>query len=603
MKDTYYIFDFDSTFTQVEAMEELAEISLENDPEKEILIEKIRQLTELAMDGSMPFNKSLKARIALLSAKKYHVSMLVNRLRKRVSSSFIRNKQFFKESKGNVYIISGGFKEFIVPVVKPYFIDADHVFANTFVYDNKNNIIGADENNVLAQENGKVKLLKQLKLQGNVVIVGDGYTDYEVYEAGMANKFFAYTENVSRKKVLDRSEWIAPSLDEILFTQRLPMALSYPKTRLKVLLWGEETFIAAPNFKKEGYRIELLPDAASKTLVKQHLKDSHVLLFSPSLNLASHDLNDSKLLSAGVWGEMQDDKHLSKWASSGVSLFGSYYAHTRSVSELALMWLLQLNRNIGEEIQGKKLGIIGYGHSGSMLSVICEQLGMEVFYYDVDEKPSLGNAKKVKHLSDLLRKCNNVVLTASKRFGNSILLGSKELKLLPEGAILISLSYDQSIDLLVCKELIEKEKLAGFAIDLVQSENRNLKWKTPNTILSFQKRMGTKQTQMSISEMLSEKLIDFVNTGNTRGSLNFPELNLPALQQSHRFIHIHENKPGVLAQINSILAKYKINISGQYLKTNESIGYVITDVSKEYSEKVVGDLKAISETIKFRVLY
>jgi D-3-phosphoglycerate dehydrogenase len=221
----------------------------------------------------------------------------------------------------------------------------------------------------------------------------------------------------------------------------------------------------------------------------------------------------------------------------------------------------------------------------------------------VDEKPSLGNAKKVKHLSDLLRKCNNVVLTASKRFGNSILLGSKELKLLPEGAILISLSYDQSIDLLVCKELIEKEKLAGFAIDLVQSENRNLKWKTPNTILSFQKRMGTKQTQMSISEMLSEKLIDFVNTGNTRGSLNFPELNLPALQQSHRFIHIHENKPGVLAQINSILAKYKINISGQYLKTNKSIGYVITDVSKEYSEKVVGDLKAISETIKFRVLY
>ena len=235
-KETYYLFDFDSTFTQVEAMEELAEISLSDDPEKEILIEKIKQLTDLAMNGSMPFGKSLKARIALLSAKRYHVNKLVNRLRKRISPSFTRNKKFFKENQGRIFIISGGFKEFIVPIVKPYFIDSEHVYANTFVYDKKGNIIGADERNVLSEEKGKVKLLKQLKLTGKVVLIGDGYTDYEVYESGQADQFFAFTENVARDKVLERSELIAPSLDEILFTEGLPMSISYPKNRIKVLL-------------------------------------------------------------------------------------------------------------------------------------------------------------------------------------------------------------------------------------------------------------------------------------------------------------------------------------------------------------------------------
>jgi D-3-phosphoglycerate dehydrogenase len=155
MKPTFYIFDFDSTFTEVEAMEELAEISLANDPEKELLIEKIKQLTDMAMDGNMPFNKSLKARIALLSAKKYHIGMLVNRLRKRVSHSFVRNKKFFKEERENIYIVSGGFKEFIMPIVKPYFVDPSHVFANTFVYDNKNNIVGADEDNFCHRKMGR----------------------------------------------------------------------------------------------------------------------------------------------------------------------------------------------------------------------------------------------------------------------------------------------------------------------------------------------------------------------------------------------------------------------------------------------------------------
>jgi D-3-phosphoglycerate dehydrogenase len=258
-KEQYFVIDFDSTFTQVEAMEELAAISLKNDPDKELIIEKIKQLTDLAMEGKMPFPKSLKARIALLSAKKYHLQMLVNKLRKKVSVSFARNKEFFKEYQGRVIIVSGGFKEFIEPVVKPYFIDADCVYANTFVYDKKNNIIGADDENFLAQEQGKVKLLKHLKLKGNVCVIGDGYTDYELFESGMANSFFAFTENVSRPSVISKAKNIASSLDEILFQEKLPMAISFPKSKIKALLWGEDCFATESMLKKEAYQIKKMP--------------------------------------------------------------------------------------------------------------------------------------------------------------------------------------------------------------------------------------------------------------------------------------------------------------------------------------------------------
>jgi D-3-phosphoglycerate dehydrogenase len=603
MKPTYYIFDFDSTFTQVEAMEELAEISLANDPEKELLIEKIKQLTDLAMDGSMPFNKSLKARIALLSAKKYHISMLVNRLRKRVSHSFARNKKFFKEEQGNIYIVSGGFMEFIVPIVKPYFINADHVFANTFIYDTKNNIIGADEQNFLAQDSGKVKLVKQLKLQGNVVVIGDGYTDYQLFEAGLAHKFYAYTENIVRSKVIERAEWIALSLDEILYTEKLPMSLSFPKTRLKAVLWGEETLLAEQQLKAEGYKIVKLPNKCSKVLLNQELHDAHLLLFSEFADLGKVNLKDSKLLTAGVWGEQASETISHKFAQSGVAIFGSEYAHTRSIAELALLLILQLNRNLGAELQGRKLGIVGYGHSGSMLSVMGEHLGMEVFYYDVDDKPALGNAKRVKHITELLKKCDTVVLSTGKNFGNEVLIGSKELKQMQAGAVLINLSYDISVDLKACEEALKKGKLAGFGMDFMNNHPPTKNWNEGNVILSYQSRLATRQVQQNTASMLSERMIGFINSGNTKGSLNFPTLNLPALVQSHRFIHIHSNQAGVLAQINGILAKHKINISGQYLKTDKHIGYVITDVSKQYSNKVLQDLKAIPETIKFRVLY
>lgn len=608
MKDTWFVFDFDSTFTQVEAMEELAAISLANDPDKDLLIEKIKQLTDLAMEGKMPFSKSLKARIALLSAKKYHLNMLVNRLRKRVSTSFSRNKAFFKAHKGRVIIISGGFKEFIEPVVKPYFIEPDCVFANTFVFDKKNNIIGANEQNPLAQELGKVKLLRQLKLSGNIVMVGDGYTDFQVYESGIAHEFYAYTENISRAIVVEQSALVAPSLDEILFQHKLPMALSYPKTRIKALLWGEETWQAEAALKREGYQITKLKGLVEPKLLQKAYMQSSLLLFSPNNANLERQLkacaqNGHWPMCAGIWGEWDQTEIYRNWAKNGLAVFASSYAHTRSVAELALMHLLHLNRFKGEELLGKRLGIIGYGHSGSLLSVMAAHLGVEVYYYDLDDKPAMGNAKRVKQLPELLRKCELVVLTAGSRFTKELIIGTKEIKAMQNGALLVQLSYDSHVDLAAVKEALHQQKLGGYAADFIEEDARKLFAKLPNVQVSYMARLATKQTQENIATSLTERLLGFMNKGDTQGSINFPEMQLPALQHSHRFIHVHQNKPGVLAQINSILAAHKINVSGQYLKTNEQIGYVITDVSKEYPSKAIADLKAIAETIKFRVLY
>ena len=603
-KEQYFVIDFDSTFTQVEAMEELAAISLKNDPDRELIIEKIKQLTDLAMEGKMPFPKSLKARIALLSAKKYHLQMLVNKLRKKVSVSFARNKAFFKEYQGRVFIVSGGFKEFIEPVVKPYFIDADCVFANTFVYDKKNNIIGADEDNFLAQEQGKVKLLKHLKLKGNVCVIGDGYTDYELFEAGVANSFFAFTENISRPSVISKAQNIASSLDEILYQENLPMAISFPKSKIKALLWGEQCFDTEVLLKKEAYQIKKLPLKSDTETLLQDAQQAHIILFQPNADYKKLlQLRESKCLLMGVWGELDDKDFALSLAKRGIALFGSSYAHTRSVLELGLLKILHLFRLQEEELPGKVIGIVGYGHSGSLLSVMASHLGMEVLYYDIDERPPLGNAKRMKFLPDLLKKSDLVFLAAGKRFNKEQLIGAKELKLMKHQALLVNMGYDYAIDLDAVKEALNSGKLGGFGIDCLLEETHKKTQKFPFTISTLNKRLATHQTRNNIAEIVCERAIDFINTGSSQACDNFPRLNLPPLSGGHRFIHIHKNVPGVLAQINGVLAEKKINISGQYLKTNESIGYVITDVDKQYEKEVIGELKEIPATLKFRVLY
>lgn len=604
LRQDIFIIDFDSTFTQVEAMEELAAISLKNDPDKEILINQIKELTNLAMEGKMPFDKSLVARIALLSAKKYHLKMLVNRLRQKITPSFASNKNFLKTHCKNIYIVSGGFKEFIYPVVKPYGILENQVYANNFVYDSKNNIIGADANNPLSKEKGKVLLMKQLKLKGNIHVIGDGFTDYEIKEAGLADYFYAFTENIARESVVSKAQIVAPSLDEILFSLKLPMAVSYPKSRLNALLWGEKTALILPFLKKEGYTVVSIPLNTSLKAIEEALDQTKILIYDPN-NLIGK-INPIKIKNLSVvatWDKVKNEKFIQKLTSIGIPHFEPIYAHTRSVAELALMFLLQLARKKGQELLGKKLSIIGYGHSGSLLSIFAENLGMDVFYYDSQSRPPIGKAKKINTLHEVLKKGDYIVLLDENQVGDQPILKSKELSLIGSKASLINLSSYQSVDFVAISKALIDTRISGYAADCVNESDFDEAQLLPNTMVSLNERANTSQTQENIATYLSEHIINYINTGNSEGSSNFPNLTLPQLTDSHRFIHIHQNKPGVLANINSLLAQFKINITGQYLKTNFHIGYVITDVSKTYPDELINALKKIENTLKFRVLY
>jgi D-3-phosphoglycerate dehydrogenase len=235
---------------------------------------------------------------------------------------------------------------------------------------------------------------------------------------------------------------------------------------------------------------------------------------------------------------------------------------------------------------------------------------MKVVYYDIEEKLALGNAERARSLKDLLSKAEVISMHVDGRPENENIIGTKQFELMRDGVIFINLSRGHVVDISALKSAILSGKVAGASVDVFPEEPKNnndpfdseLKG-LPNLILTPHIGGSTEEAQINIAEFVPNKIMDYVNTGNTGNSVNFPNLSLPELKDAHRFIHVHSNEPGVLAEINKILAEHKINIVGQYLKTNEKIGYVITDIDKDYEPQVKKDLKKIKGTLRFRVLY
>ncbi|MVZ65624.1 HAD-IB family phosphatase [Sphingobacterium sp. DK4209] len=302
----YYIIDFDSTFTQVEALDELARISLENNPNREAIYEEIERFTNLAMEGKISFRESLAGRVKLLEANRDHLAKLIVHLKKKVSKSFSRNKEFFKDNSDTAWIVSGGFKEFITPVVMPYHIKKENIYANTFKFDEEGNIVGYDEHNPLSDEGGKVKLLKQLEIQGRIFGIGDGYSDFQLKESGLIEKFYAFTENIARQSVTDKADHIAPSFDEFLYVNDLPRAISYPKNRILCLIVGDVPEIAAHILKRDGFSIRV-----KETFEEKYTKDVGMILLGSDISISDDQLaRADKLKTIGFLGDVKG--HVSK---------------------------------------------------------------------------------------------------------------------------------------------------------------------------------------------------------------------------------------------------------------------------------------------------
>lgn len=623
-----YIFDFDSTLTKVEALDVLAEITLANNPKKEEIIQEIINITNLGIDGDISFTESLEKRIELLQAKKSDLVGLIAALKRQVSVSIEKNKAFFEQFSDDIYVISAGFKEFIEPIVAAYNIPANRVYANTFEFNKEDVIVGFDRDNPLSVHNGKIQCLRELNLEGEIQVIGDGYSDAVTKEAGVAHKFFAYTENISRDKTTKNADHIAPNLDEFLFVNKLPRNISYPKNRIKILLLENVHPDAFDKLSKDGFTVETVSKSLSEEELIERIKDVHVLGIRSKTQVTQKVIEAAeKLMVVGAFciGTKQIDLETCK--ENGVVVFNAPYSNTRSVVELAIGEIIMLMRSVfqrstelhngqwnktaqgSREVRGKKLGIVGYGNIGKQLSILAEALGMDVYYYDVEDKLALGNATKIERLADLLAISDVITLHIDDNAANKNFIGAKEISQMKKGAHLVNLSRGFVVDIKALTEALKSGAIAGAAVDVYPEEPaKNGDFYTDlkgldNVILTPHVGGSTEEAQKDIADFVPSKMMAYINSGNTVDAVNFPNIRLPKHKNAHRFLHIHKNVPGVMARINKVLAKYDMNITGQYLSTDEKVGYVITDLDKEYNTKVIKKLKEVDGTIKFRVLY
>jgi D-3-phosphoglycerate dehydrogenase len=447
----------------------------------------------------------------------------------------------------------------------------------------------------------------------------------------LANKFFAFTENVSRKKVTDVADEVVASFDEFLFINDLNRAQSYPKSKIKVLLLENVHPNGVKAFTSEGFQVELLKGALDEDELIEKIKGVSILGLRSKTNLTKRVLehpNASRLMAVGAFCIGTNQINLDECERRGIAVFNAPYSNTRSVVEMAIGEMIMLTRDIvtksnkmhegiwdksaknSYEIRGKKLGLVGYGSIGTQISVIAEALGMEVHFYDAVDKLALGNAKKCKTLEELLNISDFISLHVDGRKTNANIIGEREFAQMKDNVIFVNLSRGHVVEIPALVNALKSGKVWGAAVDVFPYEPKtndeefiNELRGLPRVILTPHVGGSTEEAQANIGEFVPSKLLQFMNNGSTYGSVNFPELQLPPLEDAHRLLHIHQNVPGILAKINNVFAKYNVNIKGQYLKTTNEIGYVITDIAKLYADEIVEELKDIDNTIKFRMLY
>ena len=629
MNNKFLIVDFDSTFVQVETLDELAAIALAEHPESERVIEKIRTITAQGMDGKISLAESLDERLKLLSANKKHIEQLVSSLADKVSPSFKRNGVFLEQFADSIYIVSSGFKEYILPIVSKFGIKEDHVFANTFTYDEAGNINGLDASNPLCQDQGKVRVVNSLNLEGSVWAVGDGITDYEIRAAGAADIFYAFTENVERTSVTAKADVVIKNFDEFLYMHDFPRAISYPRNRIKILLLENLHPNGIKMLEHEGYTVETLKGSLSEDELCAKIKDVTILGIRSKTTVTKKVLDAAeRLISIGCFCIGTNQVDLDYATQKGVCVFNAPFSNTRSVVEMVIGEIIMLMRKVVSknaqlhqgkwdksadncfELRGKKLGIVGYGNIGSQLSVLAEAMGMQVYYYDVMEKLQLGNARKCDTMDELLSSVDIVTLHVDGRKSNAKIIGEHEFKMMKDNVIFINLSRGHVVDIDAMVKVLDSGKILGAAVDVFPVEPKNNQEEFvsalrgyDNVILSPHIGGSTEEAQLNIGEFVARRLTSYVNGGDSTQSVNLPNIQLPNLRKAHRLIHLHRNVPGVLAQINQMLASHQANILGQYLKTNEQVGYVISDIDVEYDKDLINQLKKIDGTIKSRVLY
>lgn len=383
--------------------------------------------------------------------------------------------------------------------------------------------------------------------------------------------------------------------------------------------------IKAAGYTNIEYHTKSLPEAE----LKAKIADAHFIGIRSRTHLTREILQEAKKLTAiGCFCIGTNQVDLGAALEQGIAVFNAPYSNTRSVAELVLAEAILLLRGIPEknavchrggwiksaensfEIRGKKLGIIGYGSIGTQLSILAEGLGMKVYFYDIVAKLPLGNATQVDSLNELLGMCDIVSLHVPETLATKDMMGAKEIAAMKQNSILINAARGTVVDIDALAAAIKSKKLIGAAIDVfpVEPRGNDDEFVSPlrgldNVILTPHIGGSTLEAQENIGREVGDKLVRYSDTGMTVTSVNFPEVSLPSHPNNHRLLHIHQNIPGVMSEINNVFSENGINICGQYLQTNEKVGYVVIDVNKEYSDLAMSKLRSVKGTIRCRVLF
>jgi D-3-phosphoglycerate dehydrogenase / 2-oxoglutarate reductase len=405
---------------------------------------------------------------------------------------------------------------------------------------------------------------------------------------------------------------------------------SYPKEKIKIVFLENISDKAVQLFKQNGYtNVKKLGGAISEEDLIKEVKDVHLLGIRSKTQITEKVLEAAKKLQAiGAFCIGVNQVNLKAATKRGVVVFNAPYSNTRSVAELVIGLMIMLIRRIPDknkaahegiwmkdakgsyELRGKTLGIIGYGNIGSQVSVLAEALGMKVIFSDVETKLPLGNAAARDKLEDVLSEADIVSLHVPDTPRTKNLINKNRIKQFKKGSILLNYARGEVVDLGALAEALKNGDLSGAAIDVYpwEPEKNGDRFETPlqglsNVILTPHIGGSTEEAQQNIGEDVSAKLFNYLERGITYGSHTVPAISLPPVEGAHRILHIHNNVPGVLSAINTRLSNHNINIVGQYLKTNEDIGYVVLDVDQKLSKTAFELLKEVKETIKVRLLY
>jgi D-3-phosphoglycerate dehydrogenase len=404
---------------------------------------------------------------------------------------------------------------------------------------------------------------------------------------------------------------------------------SFPPEKLKILLLEGVHTAAGDRFVQAGYRPEFVKHAYDEDELCQAIASVHILGIRSKTNVTKRVLEQAKhLLAIGCFCIGTDQVDLDEAARRGIPVFNAPFSNTRSVAELALAEVVMLARRAAHksqllhsgvweksaegcfEVRNKSIGIVGYGHIGPQVGLLAEAFGMKVFFYDVVSKLPLGNATPVSSLKELLEVSDFVSLHVPDTSETRSMIGAKELELMKPGSFLLNLSRGRVVDLDAVSAAIQSGRLAGAAVDVFPEEPKSNAdafssplMGLPNVILTPHIGGSTLEAQRNIGLEVTSTFVKFIETGSTTGAVNFPQVELPLVRDSHRILNIHRNVPGVLSSINSIIASMGANIRAQYLETRGEVGYLIIDIDSDISNSIKTKIDELETSIKTRMLY